>query len=126
MFVVRRDQPKSFSLPREGAAAQLAAILGEIQQGLFDRALELRKQHTRVIKTEQEFRAFFTPKNEENPEIHGGFAVCHFADSEVVQPLLKELKVTIRCIPRDDNDSPGTCFLTGQPAAKQAIFAKAY
>ncbi len=126
MFVGRRDQPKSCSLPRVGAAVALSAILGEMQQGLFDRAAEMRQQHTRVIESEAEFRAFFTPKSEENPEIHGGFAVCHFADSEVVQPLLKELKVTIRCVPRDDNESPGRCFLTGQPAAKQAIFAKSY
>ncbi len=126
MFVGRRDQPKSFALPRDGAASQIAMILGEMQQGLFDRALDLRKSHTHVIQSEAEFRAFFTPKNEDNPEIHGGFALCHFADSEIVQPLLKELKVTIRCIPRDNNDTPGTCFLTGKPAAKQAIFAKSY
>ena len=126
MFVGRRDQPKSFGLPREGAAAQLATMLAEMQKSLYDRALELRKQHTRVITSEAEFRKFFTPKNEENPEIHGGFALCHFADSDVVQPLLKELKVTIRCVPRDNNDTPGTCFLTGKPAAKQAIFAKSY
>ncbi len=125
MFVGRRDQPKSFSLPREGAAEKLVAMLGDIQQTLYDRAVQLRQDHTRVITNEQEFREFFTPANEAEPEIHGGFAICHFADHEVVQPLLKELKVTIRCIPRENN-GPGTCFLTGQPAAKHAIFAKAY
>jgi prolyl-tRNA synthetase len=126
MFVGRRDQAKSFGLARENAAQELANMLADMQKSLFDRAMELRKQHTRVITSEAEFREFFTPMNEENPEIHGGFAICHFADSEVVQPLLKELKVTIRCVPRDNNETPGTCFLTGKPAAKQAIFAKSY
>jgi len=126
MFVGRRDQPKSFSMPRENAHTQLAALLAEIQKSLFDRASELRSKNTRVITTETEFREFFTPKNEENPEIHGGFALCHFVDHEVLQPLLKELKVTIRCVPRDHNDTPGTCFFTGKPAAKQALFAKSY
>jgi len=126
MFVGRRDQPKSFSMPRENAHTQLAALLAEIQKSLFDRAAELRSKNTRVITTETEFREFFTPKNEENPEIHGGFALCHFVDHEVLQPLLKELKVTIRCVPRDHNDTPGTCFFTGKPAAKQALFAKSY
>ncbi len=60
------------------------------------------------------------------PEIHGGFAWCYFASEQAVQPLLDELKVTIRCIPLADNEQPGTCFLTGQPAAKRAVFAKAY
>jgi len=126
MFVGRRDQPKSFSMPRECANTQLAALLAEIQKSLFDRAAELRSKNTRVITNEKDFREFFTPKNEENPEIHGGFALCHFVDHEVLQPLLKELKVTIRCVPRDHNDTPGTCFFTGKPAAKQALFAKSY
>jgi prolyl-tRNA synthetase len=126
MFVGRRDQPKSFSMARQGAAPQLTSLLAEIQKSLFDRAADLRSKNTRVITTEKDFREFFTPKNEENPEIHGGFALCHFADHEVVQPLLKELKVTIRCVPRDNNDTPGTCFLTGNPAAKHALFAKSY
>jgi len=126
MFVGRRDQPKSFSMPREGAATQLAATLAEIQKSLFDRAAELRSKNTRVITNEKDFREFFTPKNEETPEIHGGFALCHFVDHEVLQPLLKELKVTIRCIPRDNNNTPGTCFYTGKPASKQALFAKSY
>ncbi len=126
MFVGRRDQPKSFALPRVGAAEALVTMLGEIQQGLFDRALALREANTRVIKNEQDFRAYFTPKKAENPEIHAGFALCHFADVHDLQPLLKELKVTTRCIPRDNNNTPGVCFLTGKPAAKQAIFAKSY
>lgn len=52
--------------------------------------------------------------------------MCYFSSEEALQPLLDELKVTIRCIPLEDNDEPGTCFLTGQPAAKKAVFAKAY
>lgn len=126
LFIGRRDQAKSLSLPRLGAAERIATLLAEIQQGLYDRAVQLNRDHTRVISTETEFRDFFTPANESEPEIHGGFAVCHFSDHEVVQPLLKELKVTIRCIPRDNNDEPGVCFLTGKPAAKHAIFAKSY
>jgi prolyl-tRNA synthetase len=126
MFVGRRDQPKSFGLPRLGAPQEIANILADMQQSLFDRAKQLRSDYTRVITNEQDFREFFTPANESNPEIHGGFALCHFADHEVLQPLLKELKVTIRCIPRDNNDQPGTCFFTGKPAGKYAIFAKSY
>ena len=61
-----------------------------------------------------------------NPEIHAGFAMCHFSSEVEVQPLLDELKVTIRCIPVAGDDTGGPCFLTGKPSGKRAIFAKAY
>lgn len=126
VFVGRRDQPKSESMPRDAFVANVAEILTDIQQGLFNRALKLREENTKVIDNEADFRAYFTPSDSERPELHGGFALCHFADEESLQPLLKELKVTPRCIPLDNNDAPGTCFLTGKPAEKQAVFAKAY
>ncbi|MEO1529232.1 MAG: proline--tRNA ligase [Planctomycetota bacterium] len=126
VFMGRRDQPKSVGIARDELVATIETVLGDIQQSLYDRADQLRKDNTVTIQNESEFRDYFTPKNADSPEIHGGFAVCHFADEDSLEPLLKELKVTIRCIPEDDNDTPGTCFATGKPAEKQAIFAKAY
>ena len=125
-FVGRRDQPKNFGMARSELVSQVSSMLGEIQQGLFDRAKQLRLDNTRTITNEADFRDFFTPSNPSSPEIHGGFAECHFADEQAIDPLLKELKVTIRCIPRDGNEAPGTCFATGRPADQKAIFAKAY
>ena len=126
VFVGRRDQPKSSGLDRSEFVANIADILGEMQQGLFDRALTLRNENTVQIDNEADFRSFFTPANSDSPEIHGGFAHAFFADEDELEPLLKELKVTIRCVPRDDNDESGVCFSTGKPADKKAIFAKAY
>ncbi|WP_372721448.1 proline--tRNA ligase [Novipirellula sp.] len=126
VFLGRRDQPKSIGLPRGEFIATIATILGEMQQNLFDRALKLRQDNTVTIDNEADFRAFFTPKNEEQPEIHGGFASCYFADEASIDELLKELKVTIRCIPRDQDAASGVCFATGRPATQKAIFAKAY
>ena len=126
VFVGRRDLPKSQGMDRNEFVASAVSILAEMQQGLFDRAAAMRTEHSVEIDNEADFRAFFTPENAEQPEIHAGFAHCHFADEDELEPLLKELKVTIRCIPRDDNDTPGKCFSTGKPAEKKAIFAKAY
>ena len=39
---------------------------------------------------------------------------------------LKELKVTIRCLPQDDSQGPGKCIFTGQPSDRRAVLAKAY
>lgn len=125
-FLGRRDTGESRSIARAELVATLPALLEEIQRNLFQRALDYREANTRPIHTEKEFREFFTPANEAEPEIHGGFALCHFSSEEALEPLLKELKVTPRCIPLHDNDAAGTCFLTGQKASKKAVFAKAY
>ena len=124
VFVGRRDQAKSVGIDRKQFVAEVASILEEMQKGLFDRALDLRQQHTRDIDTESDFRDYFSTKDE--TQIHGGFARCFFSNEQELEPLLKELKVTIRCIPSEENDTPGTCFYSGKPAEKYAIFAKAY
>ena len=76
--------------------------------------------------TLKEFEAFFTPKNEEQPEIHGGLAYSHFVESPEMDEKLKALKVTIRCVPLDAQDEPGKCIFTGQPSNQRGVFAKAY
>jgi prolyl-tRNA synthetase len=105
---------------------QVDSLLGEIQAGLLAAARRLRDEHTRDIDSLDEFRAFFTPENEEKPEIHGGFARCHWHQSETLDEILKDLKVTIRCVPLESPDEPGTCIFTGKPSRRRAIFAKAY
>jgi prolyl-tRNA synthetase len=109
------------------AVASLPALLQEIQDSLYKKALALREQNTVKIDSEKDFYAFFTPKNADKPEIHGGFALAHFNGStEVEEKLKNELKVTVRCIPRDLESEPGTCIFTGQPSKQRVIFAKAY
>ena len=52
------------------------------------------------IDTKEEFYAFFTPKNKEKPELHGGFALSHWCgNADCEEKIKEELKVTIRCIP---------------------------
>lgn len=125
-FLGRRDTGESQSISRAELVAGLPAMLEAIQQNLFERALKLREENTREITSEGEFREFFTAKGNDEQSIHGGFAMCHFADEQDLQPLLKELKVTPRCMPLENNDRPGKCFATGKPADKMAVFAKAY
>lgn len=126
VFLARRDTGEQQSIERSKLLASVTTLLDEMHQNLFNRAKKLRDEHTVEITSEADFRKFFTPRNAEAPELHGGFAMCYFASEEAVQPLLDELKVTIRCIPIENNDLPGKCFLTGQAAEKKAVFAKAY
>ena len=101
-------------------------LLHEIQQGLFERAFQLRKNNTVRIDDLDEFRSYFTPQRDEQPEIHGGFALCHCAEDRAVNEILKQLKVTIRCVALNNEEEPGNCVFTGKPTRNRLVFAKAY
>jgi prolyl-tRNA synthetase len=126
VFLSRRDAGKIGGVDRAKFLAEATGMLDEIQTGLFDKALKLREDHTRRIDSLDEFRDWFTPKSADKPEIHGGFADCHFVETPEVDEILKDLKVTIRCVPLADSDRPGKCLFTGRETNRRAIFAKAY
>ena len=127
--ITRRDQPpkqKEF-LPQFEIVGRLATILDEIQESLLARATAFRDAHTTVIDSRDEFYAYFTPGNASRPEIHGGFALAHWNGSPEVEAKIKEeLKVTIRCIPLEENPEPGACIFTGEPSRRRVVFAKSY
>ncbi len=129
--MVRRDRgPKDKQfIPAEEAVSGIINTLQSIQDTLLQRALAFRDEHTIEISEMDEFRKFFTPDNENHPEIHGGFALVHWAGGvEEEEALQKELKVTIRCIPKDPalRGEAGTCIYTGKPAEGRVVFAKSY
>ena len=121
-----RRQAGRFEPPRAEFVADIAKTLDEIQHALFDARCKLREEATVRIDSLNEFEAYFTPKNAEQPEIHGGLAYCHFVESPEMDEKLKALKVTVRCIPLDGDDEPGKCIFTGQPSQRRGVFAKAY
>jgi prolyl-tRNA synthetase len=134
VFVARRDQmsaPKQ-SLPRDAFVNGVCATLDEIQAGLLARAHAERAANTRSIDTKDEFYAFFTPTQgkgggDEEPEIHGGFALSHWSGEAAVEAKIKaDLGVTLRCIPLEPGDGPGTCPFSGKPSRRRVIWAKAY
>jgi prolyl-tRNA synthetase len=102
-------------------------LLESIQSGLLERAEKFRDEHTKIIDSAAEFRAFFTPQNPAQPEIHGGFALAHWDGTRETEEKIKdELKVTIRCIPKLENPEPGVCPFSGKPSKQRVIFAKSY
>jgi prolyl-tRNA synthetase len=127
--VSQRDHPvkNKLFMPIEEFVARAPEMLTSIQQNLYQRAKAFRDEHTRVIESKKEFYEFFTPKNLEKPEIHGGFALAHWNGSrEVEEQIKRDLKVTVRCIPLDDSGEPGRCIFTGESSARPVIWAKSY
>ncbi len=127
--VSRRDQTVKAkeSMAMEEFVRRAPEMLMSIQDNLYQRATKFRDENTRKIDSKKEFYDFFTPKNRERPEIHGGFALAHWNGAREVEEQVKnDVKVTIRCIPLDDSSEAGRCIFTGEPSPRRVIWAKAY
>ena len=135
VFVGRRDrEPRDkYGPSRSEFVATIGETLQSIQDNLFERARDFRRENTRSIDTKEEFYDFFTAERtdpNQPPPIHGGFALSHFSgESELEEKIKGDLAVTVRCIPlpgQFDDDEPGTCPFTGKPSARRVVWAKSY
>jgi prolyl-tRNA synthetase len=129
--VARRDKsPKEKAfLPTADFVKGAAAILEEIQAGLLAKAEAHLQANLVEINSKEDFINFFTPKNANKPEIHGGFALAHWSgEGSVEDEISDQLKVTIRCLPfaKELRGEPGTCVWSGKPSAGRVVFAKSY
>jgi len=129
VFVARRDMShrEKTSMPRKQFVEQIASLLDEMQTNLLERAKAYRTANTVAIDDRNQFYDYFTPQNNDKPEIHGGFAMSHWCGSGDCEAKIKEdLTVTIRCIPFEGEAEAGPCICCGQPSQKRVVFAKAY
>lgn len=129
VMLSRRDRPhkEKSKIQVDHLSKQVLELLEEIQKGLFDSALAFRNRYMcEDIHTFDELKTFFTPKNSDKPEIHGGFVLAKWCGDPESEKLLDELKVTIRCLPIKQSQTEGRCILTGKPATIDAIFGKSY
>lgn len=129
VFVGRRDKSRKerFGMARSEFVAKVPEILADIQNNLYERAKKFRLDNTKIINDKDEFYKFFTPKNKEKPEVHGGFALAHWDGSAAVEEQIKnDLNVTIRCIPLDAEAEEGKCIISGNKSSRRVIFAKSY
>ncbi len=129
VFMGRRDKghKEKVSMPRQRFIDQVGAILDEIQAAMFARAKAYQRAHTHEFDTRKDFYAFFRPQNLEKPEIHGGFALCHWCGGEECEAMIKaDLTATIRCLPFDARQVRGKCIRCGASSTQRVVFAKAY
>src|SRR5262245_47009708 len=118
--VARRDIPgkagKSF-VSQAGLAAHLEALLADVQQGLYDRALRFREERTFTATSYYELK----------DAVERGFVRCYWAGTtEDEQRIQDETKATIRVIPLEQPGQAGKCILTGKETTQEVIFARAY
>lgn len=117
--VARRDTLQKQFVPQEQLASTIVTLLDDIQNNLYNRALEFREQNTRKVDSYDEFKKVISEK--------GGFVLAHWDGTAETEALIKEeTKATIRCIPLDAPKEEGKCIVTGKPSTQRAIFAVAY
>lgn len=94
-------------------------LLEEIQESLFNKALDFRNTHITKVDTFEEFKDVLENKT--------GFISAHWDGTAETEQKIKELtKATIRCIPLDNEKEEGKCVLTGNSSSQRVLFAKAY
>lgn len=118
--VARRDTKEKASIPVDGVAEHVAKLLDEIQNNLFQTALDFRAKHTTTVDNFDDFKSVL---EQDTP----GFVSAHWDGTTETELKIKELtKATIRCIPNDNEQEAGECVLTGKPSKERVLFAKAY
>ncbi len=117
--VARRDTLEKQTVSQDDVVEVVSNLLEEIQNNLFDRAINYRKEHTTVVNTFEEFKDAI--------ENVGGFVSAHWDGTAETEDKIKELtKATIRCIPLDGKIEEGKCVFTGEKSTQRVLFAKAY
>ena len=117
--VARRDTLEKEVLHLENIGIKIQHLLDQIQNNIYQKAIEFRENNTFIVDTWDEF----TDKIEK-----GGFVYAHWdGSSETEQKIKDETKATIRLIPLDGGKKiAGKCILTGKPSAQRVVFARAY
>lgn len=117
--VARRDTLSKETVILDRVSVVIEDLLEEIQENLFNKALEFRNNHITPVDT---FDAF-----KDALETKGGFISAHWDGASETEDKIKELtKATIRCIPLDAKQEEGVCVYSGKPSNRRVLFAKAY
>ena len=117
--IARRDTLTKEVVSKDGIAIYINDLLSQIQQDLFNKALDYRNSHITEVNSLEEFKDVLENK--------GGFVSAHWDGTAATEEKIKELtKATIRCIALNRVEESGKCFFSGADSAGRVLFAKAY
>ncbi|GAB1447970.1 MAG: proline--tRNA ligase [Bacteroidetes bacterium] len=117
--VARRDTKEKQSMAETDLVHKIEHLLEQIQNNLFQRALDYRSEHITAVNSWEEFKDVLENKT--------GFVSAHWDGSTETELKIKEeTKATIRCIPLNNPEEAGTCVYSGKPSTQRVLFAKAY
>lgn len=117
--VMRRDTLEKETLSFEGIEEKVVALLEEIQENIYQKALKLREEKTYTCTTYDDFQERIKD---------GGFFIYDWdGTSETEEQLKADTQATIRCIPDAlSQDNLGTDMISGKPAVARVYIARSY
>ncbi|RZT93503.1 prolyl-tRNA synthetase [Ancylomarina subtilis] len=117
--LARRDILTKETVAVDGVEDLIENLLEEIQNNIFQKALDFRTEKTTKVDTYDEFKELLETKT--------GFFLAHWdGTAETEEKIKNETKATIRCIPFDNEQEEGVCMVTGKPSTQRVVFAKSY
>lgn len=117
--LARRDTLSKETVPQQGLAERVAALMDEIQRNIYNKALAFRDSMITRVDTWDEFIEVLNNK--------GGFISAHWDGTVETEEAIKAAtKATIRCIPVDAEPEEGKCIYTGKPSHCRVLFARSY
>ncbi|MDT0553255.1 proline--tRNA ligase [Urechidicola vernalis] len=117
--IARRDTLEKQTIAIDETVDFVASNLKQMQDDLFNKALDYRENHISEVNSFDEFKEVLESK--------GGFVSAHWDGTIETEEKIKDLtKATIRCIPNDTVIEEGICVFSGKKSDRRVLFAKAY
>lgn len=117
--IARRDTKEKQTVKQEGLSLFVKELLDDIQNNIYQKALNFRNEHVTEANSYEEFKDLLENKT--------GFIAAHWdGTTETEKKIKEETKATIRCIPLNNKLEPGVCIYSGKPSTQRVLFAKAY
>jgi len=117
--IARRDTLTKETIPVDKITEYIPALLENIQDNIYNKALDFRNQNTFYVDKWDDFINILEDK--------GGFIMAHWdGTAETEEKIKEETKATIRCIPFDSPDEQGKCVYSGKPSVRRVLFARSY
>ncbi|MBG6235905.1 prolyl-tRNA synthetase [Pedobacter sp. CAN_A7] len=117
--LARRDTREKFTVNQEGLEIYIPQLLEDIQNSIYNKALNYRDEHITEANSYQELKDLLDNKT--------GFISAHWdGTAETELKIKEETKATIRCIPLNNKQEEGVCVYSGKPSTQRVLFARAY
>ena len=117
--LVRRDTREKTFVKLEDLESEVARLLGEIHDSLYQKALANREANTHVAHDMAEMHAVADGGN-------GFYKTMWCGSLECELKMKEEIGVTSRCMPLEQEHLGDTCVCCGRPAHRMIIWGKAY
>ncbi len=116
--LMRRDTLEKETRTLDGVEAYVKDVLDDMQHNIYAKAKAYRDAHIYECEHYEEFKERVKD---------GGFFLCHWDGTPETEAKIKEdTQATIRCVPFEFEQTPGTDMVSGKPAKCRVLIARSY